>query len=102
MRRRRNRKIKSKFNLKDFVLKEAKRLQREAALSGKIEPIEKVKAEEVDADGYADSLEKDIDFIKALKIKEARLNRTHRKLVKEMKRLQSRKRLARKRVLKKI
>ena len=102
MRKRRTRNKKSKFNLRSFVVKEARRLQRESALTGKIEPIEKVKALEVDADEYADSLEQDIDFIKALKIKESRLNRTHKKLVKEMRRLQTRKTKARKRVLKKI
>lgn len=35
--------------------------------------LEKVKADEVDADELADSLEKPIDFVKALKIKESRL-----------------------------
>lgn len=34
---------------------------------------EKVKAEEVDADSFADSLEKNVDFVKALKIEESRL-----------------------------
>jgi len=36
---------------------------------------EKVKAEEVDADDFAGSLAKDVDFIKALKIEEARLTK---------------------------
>jgi hypothetical protein len=33
------------------------------------------KAEEVDADSYADALEKKIDFVKALKLEEARLTK---------------------------
>ena len=67
MRKFRNRRRKSSFNLRNFVLREARRLQRESSgLSGKVQPTEKVKADEVDADGYADTLEKDIDFIKAL------------------------------------
>ena len=33
----------------------------------------KVKAEEVDADEFADSLEHNVDFVKALKIEETRL-----------------------------
>jgi hypothetical protein len=40
--------------------------------TGVTEP-EKVKAEEVEADEMADTLAKDVDFVKALKIEEARL-----------------------------
>lgn len=40
--------------------------------TGVTEP-EKVKAEEVEADEMADTLTKDVDFVKALKIEEARL-----------------------------
>jgi len=40
--------------------------------TGVTEP-EKVKAEEVKADEMADTLAKDVDFVKALKIEEARL-----------------------------
>ena len=36
----------------------------------------KVDAEEVDADEYAKSLEKDVDYLKALKISEARIVKT--------------------------
>ena len=45
---------------------------RETLETGITDP-EKVKAEEVDADGFADSLEKNVDFVKALKIEESRL-----------------------------
>jgi hypothetical protein len=58
--------------LKNIILEEARKLRLEALETGITNP-EKIKAEEVDADGFADTLEKDIDFIKALKIKEARL-----------------------------
>ena len=92
-----------KFNLKAFILAEAKKLQSEASgLDGSLEPVEKVSAEEVDADEQADALENDIDFIKALKIKETKLNKVHKNLVKEMKKVQSAKRKAKKRILKKI
>ena len=43
-------------------------------------------AEETDADEYADSLEKHIDYIKALKIEEARLHR-RLKAINEQKKL---------------
>jgi len=92
-----------KFNLKAFILAEAKKLQAEASgLSGDLEPVEKVSAEEVDADEQAEALENDIDFIKALKIKETKLNKVHKNLVKEMRKVQSAKRKAKKRILKKI
>ena len=58
--------------LKKLVLQEKRRI-RESLESGTLEDVEKVKAEEVEADEYADSLEKDIDWMKALKITERRL-----------------------------
>ena len=87
---------KKKFNLRAFVLKEA------AKLSGKSEPIEKVKAVEVEAGEEAQHLELDIDYIKALKIKEAKLNAMHRKLVKEMRKVQAKKSIVKKNIIKKI
>lgn len=39
------------------------------------ENLDDVEAKEVDADEYADSLEKHVNFVKALKIEEARLNK---------------------------
>tara|TARA_B100000700_G_C14748859_1_gene716557 strand:- start:69 stop:377 length:309 start_codon:yes stop_codon:yes gene_type:complete len=102
MRRRRTRNKRSrKFDLKAFVLREAKKLQRES-LSGKLEDVSKVKAKVVDAGKEASSLEKDVDFIKALKIKENRLRRQNRKIVKQVKKLQEKRRILRRRVIKKI
>ncbi len=53
---------------------EAKKLRLEVLESGE-EDVEKVakKAPEVDADEYADSIEQDVDWMKALKIHEIRL-----------------------------
>ena len=47
----------------------------EAARFGKEKPTDSSKAEEVDADEFADSLEKKIDYEKALKIEETRLRK---------------------------
>jgi hypothetical protein len=76
--------------LRKIVLEEKARMMREAAgvdpiASGKAHPSD-IKPSEVDADGYAETLEKDIDHIKVLKIKEARLARQLRK-IQETKRL---------------
>ena len=60
--------------LKRMIVQEARKLRMEVLETGK-EDVEKVHAEEVDADDLADSIESDIDYIKALKIKEARLLR---------------------------
>ena len=86
----------SSASLRRFVMREA------AKLSGKLEPVDKVKAEEVDADGYADTLESDIDIYKAMKIKEARLRRKYRKMIKEAKRVRRNKQIAKKRILRKL
>ena len=80
--------------LRRLVIQERRKLQREVLEQG-VEDSEKVKAKEVDADGYADSLEKDIDHMKVLQIKEARLKKQLRKI------LESRK-LLRKRIIRKL
>ena len=96
MRRRRTRaKTLSTKALRNFVLKEARKLQREAALSGKLDPIEKVKAVEYEAGEEAQQLEKDIDHIKALKIHE-------RKLKLRMRKIQEAKQKLRRRIAKKL
>jgi len=59
--------------LKRFILKEAKRLS-ETLEQGK-DDVEKVDAKEVDADKLAKTLEKNVNFMKALKIKEGRLKK---------------------------
>lgn len=79
--------------LRKLVLQEKRRI-REALESGALEDVEKVKAEEVEADEYADSLESDIDWMKALKITERRL-KTKLKKVQEN-RLKLRKKITRK------
>jgi len=77
--------MKRKFDLKKFILSEMRKLQREAKLSGKPAPIEKVKAEETT--DYANSIEKDIDFVKALNIQERKLRQRLRKLSERKRRL---------------
>ena len=62
--------------LKRMIVQEARKLRMEVLETGK-EDIEKVasETEEVDAGEYADSIEQDIDWMKALKIHERRLVR---------------------------
>ena len=79
--------------LKRMVLQEKRRL-RETLEQGK-EDASKVDAEEVDADEQADALEKDIDYIKVLKIEE-------RKLQKKLRRVNEAKKKLRRRVLRKL
>ena len=79
--------------LRKLVLQEKKRI-RETLESGTLEDVEKVKGEEVEADEYADSIEQDIDWMKALKIHERRL-KTKLKRVQEN-RCKLRRRIARK------
>lgn len=75
--------------LRSLVLQERRKLQREVLEQG-VEDSEKVKAEEVDADGYAGSLEKDIDHMKVLQIKEQRLKKQLRKIMESRKVLRKR------------
>lgn len=57
--------------LRRFILKEGGK-----AGFGPMKDVEDVKADqEVDADGFADTLEKDIDHLKVLKIQENKLRR---------------------------
>jgi RNA polymerase-binding transcription factor DksA len=75
--------------LKKLVMEEKRKLM-ETLEQGK-EDSEKVKAEEADADELADTLEKDIDFMAALKIQESMLKKKYAKV-----------QAAKKRILKKI
>jgi hypothetical protein len=59
--------------LKKMIIEEANKI-RETLETGASHPT-KVKAEEVDADEYSDTLESHIDYIKALKIHEQKLLR---------------------------
>ncbi len=71
--------------LKKIVLEEKRKIM-ETLEQGK-EDSEKVKAEEVDADEQAEVLEKDIDFIAALKIQESILKKKYAKVQAAKKRL---------------
>ena len=72
--RRRNRQSKSisMRELRKLVMEET------AKLSGEIEDVEDVEAEEVEADGYADTLAKDIDMYKAMQVEAKRIRRQYR------------------------
>ena len=59
--------------LREMIIEEAGKIQ-ETLEQGK-DDVAKVDADEVEASDFAGSLEKDIDYMKALKIHEARLMR---------------------------
>ena len=80
--------------LKKMILEEAAKLRVETLEQGK-EDSEKVDAVETDADELAGSLEKDIDYIKALKIHE-------QNLIKKVKKIREAKSILRKRIAKNI
>ena len=86
----------SATELRRFVIRESEKL------SGELDPVEDVSAEEVDADAYADTLESDIDMYKAMKIKEARLRRRYRKMMSEARKVRKNKRIAKKKILRKL
>ena len=81
------RKLNSK-GLRKYVISQARKLQKEAAL-GKIEDVSKVKAQEYQAGEEADTIESDIDFMKALKIKEQKLIRQVKALREARRKLRS-------------
>lgn len=83
--------------LKRMIKEEAKKIQLETSdpIAAGVDDIEKVSAEETDADELASSLEKDLDHLKALKIHET-------KLVKKLARLREAKKSLRKRITKNI
>ena len=60
--------------LKRIIVQEARKLQMEAAQEDADRP-EDVDAKEVDAEDYADTLAHHVDYLKALKIHEARLQK---------------------------
>ena len=86
----------SSSQLRKFVIRESEKL------SGELESVEDVSAEEVDADGYAETLESDIDMYKAMKIKEEKLRRRYKKLMSEARKVRNNKRIAKKRILRKL
>lgn len=62
-------------------------IEEEVSKFGKMEKVEDVKAEETDADEFASSLEKKLDFLKALKIEETRLLRRLARITETRRRL---------------
>ena len=77
--------------LKRLVVEEARKLRTEVLETGQSDPEKVAKsAPEVDADDQANTLEKDIDFIKVLKIKESRLSRRLREVRRAKARLRKR------------
>ena len=86
----------SMTELRRLVMKEA------AELSGELESIESVSAEEVDADELADTLEQDLDMYKAMKIKESKLRRQYKAMMKEARRVRRNKQLAKKKILRRL
>ncbi len=82
--------------LRKIVLEErAKILETSDPVAAGVEDPEKVSADEVPAEDLAQTLEKDIDHVKVLKLKERRLRN-------ELKKLQERRRKIRARILKRI
>lgn len=82
--------------LRKIVLEERRKiLETSDPVAAGIEDVEKVSADEVDADDQANTLEKDIDHIKALKIQEARLRN-------KLKKVSKARRVARSKFLKKL
>ena len=77
-------------------------MEETAKLSGEIEDVEDVEAEEVDADGYADTLAKDIDMYKAMQVEAKRIRRQYKKLVREARKVRKNRTLAKKRILRKL
>ncbi len=74
--------------LRRMVLKERRKISETSdPIAAGVEDVEKVEAEEVDAGDQAKTLEKDIDHLKALKIKEAKLRRELRRVHEARKRL---------------
>jgi len=82
--------------LRKFVMTEA------AKLTGKLEDVSKVKAKEVDASEYADTLEKDVDMYKAMKVQEAKLLEIHQNIIREARKIRRNKRIAKKRILRRL
>ena len=82
--------------LKKMIVDEARKLRTEVLETGQSDLEKVAKAvPEVDADAYADSIEQDIDFVKVLKIKEA-------KLVKRLREVRRAKTKLRKRITKRL
>ena len=83
--------------LKSMIKEEAKKIQLETSdpIAAGLDDIEKVSPEETEAKDLATSLEKDIDYLKVLKIHET-------KLVNKLNRLREAKKILRSRLTKKV
>ncbi len=67
--------------LRKMIVQERRRLRETSdPIEAGVEDPEKVSADEVDADKQADTLAKDIDHLKVLKVQEARLRRKLREV----------------------
>ena len=77
-------------------------MEETSKLTGELEDVEEVEADEVEADGYADTLASDIDMYKAMQIESKRINKQYRKLVREARKVRRNKQLAKKRILRKL
>ena len=88
----RSKKVNSK-NLRAFILREARKLQKEAAKKGEVRTD--AEAKEYKAGEEADTIANDIDFIKALNIHE-------RKTLKKLKKIREHKKRLRFNLLKKL
>ena len=67
--------------LRKMIQEERRRSRLAETLEQGEEDATKVDAEEVDADSYADSLEKDLDHLKVLKISESKVRETLKKIM---------------------
>ena len=67
--------------LRKMIQEEKRRSRLAETLEQGEEESTKVDAEEVDADAYADSLEKDLDHLKVLKISESKVRETLKKIM---------------------
>ena len=76
--------------LRQMVLRERRRLFESDPILKGIEDPEKVTADEVDADAFAGTLEKDIDHLKALKVHERRVRKKLKKIKEAKNRLKRR------------
>lgn len=75
------------MKLTDKMLRQI--IEEEAGKFGKEKDVEDAPkdTDEVDADEFADSLEKKIDYVKALKIEESRLRKRWKKIQEEKRRV---------------
>ena len=67
--------------LRKMIQEEKRRSRLAETLEQGEEESTKVDAEEVDVDAYADSLEKDLDHLKVLKISESKVRETLKKIM---------------------